>query len=387
MTHAAYDPRQARQTLEAMLPAAGPAPNPEIHYLLWEACIADGDRVAGLAHLACAIALDPLRSRPVAANEVVRRTVLALAVPGDFQANLPLNMLFDAATALHTLHLADPAAILADPAAFIPARLPHIDAVFIAIAEDEPHREALAAADALAAAIGAPVINHGATIASLCREGVARQLVRIPGAVVPAQRHRSRVELLAAAPHFPTILRPLGSHAGRNLARIASAPELARYLASTHGDRFNVAPFVDSRWPDGLYRKIRVIFVAGRPYPLHLAIHDDWAVWYYNAQMGRHPARRAEEDRFLADMEAVIGITATRALYAIAREIGLDYVGLDAGLMPDGRLVVFEVETGMLVHDPGSAPELADRRLAYARIRAAVERMIDDRTARQTSAA
>ncbi len=387
MTHAAYDPRQARQTLEAMLLAARPAPNPEIHYLLWEACLADGDRVAGLAHLASAIELDPLRSRPVAANETPRRTVLALAVPGDFQANLPLNMLFDAATALHTLHLADPAAILADPAAFVPSRLPPVDAVFIAIAEDEPHREALAAADALAAAIGAPVINRGVTIASLCREGVARRLISIPGAVVPAQRHRSRAELLAAPPRFPSILRPLGSHAGRNLARVASASELAQYLASTHGEDFNVAPFVDSRWPDGLYRKLRVIFVAGRPYPLHLAIHDDWAVWYYNAQMGRHPARRAEEDRLLADMETVIGITATRALYAIGHEIGLDYVGLDAGLMPDGRLVVFEVETGMLVHDPGSSSELAARRVAYGRIRGAVERMIDDRATRRLFAA
>jgi hypothetical protein len=125
-----------------------------------------------------------------------------------------------------------------------------------------------------------------------------------------------------------------------------------------------------------------VIFVDGRPFPLHLAIHDDWAVWYYNARMGEHPTRRAEEGRFLADMEAAIGITATRALYAIGHEIGLDYAGLDAGLMPDGRLLVFEVETGMLVHDPGAAPELADRRRAHARILRAVERMIDERAAR-----
>ncbi len=388
MTHAAYDPHQVRHTLEAMLAAEAVSPNPEVHYLLWEACLAGGDRVSGLAHLARAVALDPLRSRPVVSGgELPRRTVLVLAVPGDFQANLPLAMLFDSATALHTLHLADPAAILADPARFIPTRLPAIDAVFIAIAEDEPHREALAAADALAAAIGAPVINRGGTIASLSREGVAHRLVNIPGAIVPAQRHRSRAELVAAPPRMPCILRPLGSHAGRSLARVACADELARYLASAPGEDFTTAPFVDSRWPDGLYRKIRVIFVAGRPYPLHLAIHDDWAVWYYNAAMDRHPARRAEENQFLTDMETTIGISATRALYAIAHEIGLDYVGLDAGLMPDGRLLVFEVETGMLVHDPGAAPDVADRRIAYRRILRAVERMIDDRAVRQASAA
>ena len=306
-----------------------------------------------------------------------RRTVLALAVPGDFQANLPLAHLFDDATALHTLHLVDPAAILADPAAAVPRGLPPLDAVFIAIAEDREHEAALRAADAVAAATGAPVINRGSMVAALSRESVARRLRAIPGAIVPAQRHRSRAELGAAPPRFPLIVRPLGSHAGRDLARVADGAEFARYLAAAPGESFTVAPFVDSRWPDGLYRKIRVVFVDGKPYPLHLAIHDDWAVWYYNAGMDRHPERRAEEARFLADMEAAIGPTANRALFAIAREIGLDYVGLDAGLMPDGRLLVFEVETGMIVHDPGDAAGSADRLAAYRRIRTAVERMID----------
>lgn len=378
-----YDPHHARRSLEALVRAARGFAHPEMHYLLWEACLAAGEREDGLSHLRRAMALDPLRSHPIDSAAPPRRTVLALAAPGDFQANLPLAMLFDGGTALHTLHLADAAAILANPLAAVPARLPHVDAVFVAVAEDESHGEMLRAADALAAAIGAPVINRGSTIAALGRENVARRLVGIPGAIVPAQRARSRAGLEAMPPTFPAIIRPLGSHAGRGLARVACADELATYLGSTDACAFHVAPFVDFRGAGGMYRKCRVIFVEGRPYPLHLAIHDDWAVWYYNAEMSKHAERRAEEARFLADMEGAIGINATRALYAIAAEIGLDYFGLDAGLMPDGRLLVFEIETGMIVHDPGLHAARAERHQAFLRIRTAVERMIDHRASRR----
>ena len=44
----------------------------------------------------------------------------------------------------------------------------------------------------------------------------------------------------------------------------------------------------------GLYRKLRVVFVNGRPFVAHMAVSERWMVHYLNADMGK-PANRAEE--------------------------------------------------------------------------------------------
>ncbi len=352
----------SRRTLEQA--TLDPVLRPEAHYLLWEVCQACGDPDAALQHLATATRLSPLRTRPTPPGVTPIRSVLALNTPGDFQANIPLPMLFDQRTRLHTLWLTGPA----DP------ELPPIDCVFIAIAQDDRHRAALTAADQLAATLDIPVINRGDIIRSLSRTGVCTRLAGIDGLIVPAQTARSRMELQDE--QTPFIVRPRHSHAGRHLARIRSEADLTAYLRATGTQSFTTAPFVDYRSPDGQYRKCRIVFVDGQPYPAHLAIHDDWAVWYYNAKMSEAPAKQAEEARFLRDLAAYAGPVAMRALHAVAERIGLDYFGLDCAIMPDGQLLVFEVETGMIVH--GHDPE-PHKLQASHRIFRAVEHMIDGR--------
>jgi hypothetical protein len=184
---------------------------------------------------------------------------------------------------------------------------------------------------------------------------------------------------LPAGLEFPLIIRPAGSHAGKRLARIDHSEALQTYLAGVPEDRFYIAPFVDYRSADGLWRKYRIIFVDGHPWPYHLAIHSDWAIWYYNARMDLDPWKRREEACFVTDISRVFPERAMRALRAVAARVGLDYFGIDCGLMPDGRLVVFEIETGMIVHDWDS-PEIYPYRQACTRaIRRATERMIDSR--------
>ncbi len=368
--------QQSRLRLEGAV--ADPVLRRQAHRMLWEICQFLGDRDAAVAHLRAAIDEDPLFTRPQATPRPHARSVLVLAVPGDFQANLPLDRLFDDSTLLHTLWLADPDAILRDPAAAIPSRLPRIDAIFIAVAQDAGHGTALRAADALAAAIGLPTINHGERINRLSRAGTALLLHGLPGAIVPGHHEVGHGDILPIA--FPVIIRPLGSHAGQKLQRLATADELgAYYAAHTTIPRFTVAPFVDYRSEDGLWRKYRVIFVDGAAYPLHLAIHDDWAIWYYNARMQDCTIKQAEERRFLADLRTAVPPPALLALRQLAQRVGLDYFGLDCGIMPDGRLLVFEVETGMIVHDrtpDHAAPAHPDPSL---RIRHAVERLIEHR--------
>ncbi|MGI4975414.1 MAG: hypothetical protein ACRYG6_00575, partial [Janthinobacterium lividum] len=359
----------ARTHLEGAL--FDPATRQDARFLLWEVCQALGDRDAALDHLDAALRVHPLTTR--AASAPPRRRVLALAVPGDFQANLPLGPLLDSETELHTLWLRNPDAILADPLAATAGHVPSFDCAFVAIAEDDRHARALAAADALVRALGRPAINRGDAIAATSRTGAAALLAGLPGAVVPTPHAATPAELASPAWRaarglaLPLLLRPARSHAGRGLERVDTEAALARLLAAADGP-LQATPFHDFSGPDGLYRKLRVVFVDGVPMPVHLAVHDRWAVWYYNAGMDRHPARRAEEAAMLSDLDAHLPAPARAALRAIPARIGLDYFGLDCAVLPDGRLLVFEVETGMLVHADDPLPMFACKRDAAARI-------------------
>jgi hypothetical protein len=354
--------------------ASHPEHRRQASFLLWEVCQALHDPDAAIRYLRAAVQDNPLVSRT---GPRPKRHVLALAVIGDFQANLPIEPLLDPAdTALHTLWFDNTSPFLPER----PLNLPRVDCAFITIAEDARQIAALNAADALVRRLGLPVINTARRIAATSRAEIAHMLRGLAHAVVPNQRLVSRAELQSEPQIFPIVIRPQFSHAGSGLARIDEANGLSAYLDRAAGaNTFYVAPFVDYRSADKQWRKYRVIFVDGTPWPFHMAIHDDWAIWYYNAGMADSPAKRDEEARFLGDIGAVFPPQAMAALRGIARRVGLDYFGLDCGLMPNGDLVVFEVETGMIVHDRDPADLYPYKKLFVPRIFRAVEQMIDKR--------
>jgi hypothetical protein len=97
--------------------------------------------------------------------------------------------------------------------------------------------------------------------------------------------------------------------------------------------------------------------------------------------MHHHMWKRTEEERFMADMSGALGPCAVNALNEVGRRLDLDYVGLDCAVLPDGRLLVFEVETGMIVHDHDPADLFPYKKTFIPRIFSAVEDMIDRRIA------
>jgi hypothetical protein len=58
-----------------------------------------------------------------------------------------------------------------------------------------------------------------------------------------------------------------------------------------------------------------------------------------------------EEEEFLSDPATVFDPAHFRVLREIRQRIGLDYFGIDCGLDRSGKLVVFEVNASMLVHE------------------------------------
>jgi hypothetical protein len=73
-------------------------------------------------------------------------------------------------------------------------------------------------------------------------------------------------------------------------------------------------------------------------------------IYYLNADMRGSAAKRAEEARFMADFDGDFAVRHKRALNAIAQNIGLEYLPFDCGETSDGKLLIFETGTNMIVH-------------------------------------
>jgi glutathione synthase/RimK-type ligase-like ATP-grasp enzyme len=185
---------------------------------------------------------------------------------------------------------------------------------------------------------------------------------------------------------FPIIARPVDSHAGQGLARLEDAVAVMDYLHGMAQEEFYIARFVDYRSADGLFRKYRIVLIEGAPYACHMAISDNWVIHYLNAGMAVNPSKRAEEAHFMAEFDSGFALRHAVALAAIHARTGLDYVGMDCAESADGSLLVFEVDSNMLIHamDP---PEVFPYKQAQMRkVFAAFRAMLGNALARGRSA-
>jgi hypothetical protein len=292
-------------------------------------------------------------SLPVAQRDD-RVRLLAIVTAGDFMSNTPLEFLVeDGAIALRFLYVA--------PGEAFPDSLPDHDVAFVAIAEGDRNRAVLEQIETAVATWPRPVLNLPGAIARLTRDGAFRLLKDAPGLVYPVNaavtrgaleavvRGATAIETLLDGASYPVLLRPRGTHAGEGLAKIDDAEALAAFLSSQAVDEFYLAQFVDYRSPDGLFRKFRLLFIGDAPYAAHLAISGDWMIHYLNAQM--HEERhRAEEALFFERFDDDFAARHRAALTEVARRMQLDYFAIDCGETRDGRLLLFEVGTAMIVH-------------------------------------
>ncbi len=229
---------------------------------------------------------------------------------------------------------------------------------------------------------GAPAsINDPARLAGIARESVAATLGAIDGVVTVDARIVEGSDASAIA--APALVRPMDTHAGEGFAYVTSDAELRSHLARFPAERYYCSNFVETRGSDGLYRKFRAIFVDGVAYPYHLAIAPQWMVHYESSPMREDPALREEERAFLADAARLLP-SWHRVMPQIAQAVGLDYFGIDATVLPDGRLFVFEADAAMLVHDEDARDVFAYKRPYVARIREAFHAAIASRTRRET---
>jgi glutathione synthase/RimK-type ligase-like ATP-grasp enzyme len=206
-----------------------------------------------------------------------------------------------------------------------------------------------------------PVINAPQHIASAGRDVASELLQQVPGLLIPPTLQVSRAQLQAIAAgaallpelfegcDFPVILRPVGSHAGRDLDQIKDPQAVSAYLARVHESDFFLSRFIDYSGQDGLFRKYRIALIQGKAFACHMAVSSHWMVHYVNAGMYEDAQKRAEEALFMLQFDDFL-LRHGEALQAISQRTQLDYLCIDCAQTPQGELLVFEIDHAMVVH-------------------------------------
>ena len=312
-----------------------------------------GQRDAGLSIQAQALEMQRIYHLAASESPATLR-VLLLMVPGDLSANTPLDCLLETSDIDLDFYYVTPGDPLSLP-------LPEHDVLMVAMSECDENHEILSTLEPVLANWPRPVINAPQYIPNTGRETASALLADAPGVLIPPTLRASRGGLEAVATggaelpalfegtDFPIILRPVGSHAGRDLARIAGTDDLADYLSRVDEDEFFLSCFIDYCGADGFFRKMRVALIDGEPFACHMGVSSHWMIHYLNAGMYEEAWKREEEGRFMADFSDFVR-RHRMALRAIFQRTRLDYVCIDCAETPDGRLLVFEIDHAMVVH-------------------------------------
>jgi hypothetical protein len=314
-----------------------------------------GDQAAGLA-----IQTDVLRqhrlywSRRATGKPPLR--LLAFAAALDLGGNTPIDFLIeDANIELYTVYVV--------PGLPLPAPLPLHDIAIVTVPDSIETRDALAEIRRLAEVWPRPVVNLPGRIAGLDRDQLFTVIRTVDGVDIPATKKIDRATLSRLGENdrlaadilgdggFPLIVRPIGSHAGKGLDKLDDRTAVQPYLAARSEAEFFISRYVDYASGDGQFRKYRIAFVDGRAYACHMAIADQWKIWYLNANMAADPAKQAEEAHFLTDFDCDFGARHRDALAGIADVIGLEYFAIDCAETTAGQLLLFEADISMVVHD------------------------------------
>ena len=312
-----------------------------------------GQRKLGLAIQG--LALEKQRIYTIEATEQpAHLRVLMLMTPGDILANMPLECLLESGDIDLVHYYLTPGNPLATP-------VPEHDVLVVALRASLDNQEFLKGLEQALAHWPKPVINAPQHIPATDRDVASKLLQDAPGLSIPLtlQASRTVLEKIAAGKgclvdcfadcDFPIILRPEGSHAGRDLDKLDTPSDLAAYLGRVEGAEFFVSRFVDYRSPDGLFRKFRVALIDGVPYACHMGVSSHWMVHYVNAGMYEEAWKRDEEADFMASFSD-FARRHQAALAAIHDRFRLDYLCIDCAELPDGQLLVFEIDTCMVVH-------------------------------------
>jgi glutathione synthase/RimK-type ligase-like ATP-grasp enzyme len=213
------------------------------------------------------------------------------------------------------------------------------------------------------------IINHPDSVRRSTRDQVAKRLAGTPGLLAPRAvrlrgtkpTHSQRL-IEQTGLTFPIIVRRVGTHTGRIVGLFDSASEATAALEDD--GEYIATEFVDFASPDGFYRKYRFFFFDKRPIFRHMLVSDSWNVHAKDRSriMAERPDLLEEEEVLFGRADGAFPSEVHDTLHAVRERMGLDYFGMDFGLMRDGRVLLFEANAAM-----NFFPFLPDPRFEYVK--------------------
>ena len=246
---------------------------------------------------------------------------------------------------------------------------PKFDIILNSIADPDKEEESLkATAEFRKRFPDIPIINDPAAVTLTTRDKNFERLKDVPGVVMPKT---IRVSTAMTSPNdlleqiereefeYPILLREPGKHTGKTLEKVNTDTEVKEYLSNYNPDEVYISQFVDSsmkgvsiftRFFD-YHRKMRILCIDGEIYPIVCHIDRSWNVHrprgHETGLMIRHRWMREEEFIFVSDYKLYIGSDAAKTLRAVCDRIELEFFGIDFNVLPDGRVLIFELNPAM----------------------------------------
>lgn len=237
------------------------------------------------------------------------------------------------------------------------------------ITEPEENNRVLENSRKLLRGLRGKVINHPDAVRRSTRDQVAKRLAGTPGLLTPrairlrgAKPAHAQKLIEQAGMSFPIIVRRVGTHTGRIVGLFGSAAEAT---AALDGDGEYIATeFVDFASADGFYRKYRCFFIGKHLIFRHMLASDHWNVHAKDRTrvMMERPELLEEEEALFARTDGALPSGVHDTLRDVRDRMGLDYFGMDFGLMQDGRVLLFEANATM-----NFFPFLPDPRFDYVK--------------------
>jgi hypothetical protein len=249
------------------------------------------------------------------------------------------------------------------------SEIPKFDIIVNSIADPDKEETSLrAVADFAKKFPDITIINDPNSVILTTRDGNFERLREIPGVVIPKTVRISTAGMNANDTlerieredfSYPILLREPGWHTGITFQKANNASEVKEYVSGNNSDEIYVTQFMDSSMKGvtalsrffTYHRKMRVLCVDGQIHPIVCHIDKSWNVHRprgsQKALMIRNRWMREEEFIFVSDYELYIGSDAADTLQRVCAHTELDFFGIDFNVLPDGRVLIFELNPAM----------------------------------------
>ena len=209
---------------------------------------------------------------------------------------------------------------------------------------------------------GVPVVNSARKLRRICHSFCLRRWVQqdVPCALSQSFRALDDISL-----RYPMILRvDGGAHSSLDSFLVSDrdeAEQVVRERERSKRGRLSLAiEYVETRWPDGFYRKRRCIVVGDRLIPRQHMLSKGWKVKLSSADASALSI--AEDQAFLAQGEAQADLVGRAA-----RALGCDILALDYSPRPDGSYIFWEANRSFRMAGSGRGVKAAKFREATGR--------------------